>query len=82
MISGPHSQSTVREPNVTAYYMYRSRFQLSRLVFLGARVYYMRNIMHDYSDHKCKGILQLTMDAVGKDSVITIDEMILLTKGT
>ena len=41
----------------------------------------MRNIMHDYPDAKCKELLRLTMDAMGKDSVILIDDMILPNQG-
>ena len=49
---------------------------------IGARAYYMRNIMHDYPDEKCKEILRHTMDAMSKDSVILIDDMILPNSGT
>ena len=49
---------------------------------LGARAYYMRNIMHDYPDDKCKDILHHTMSAMSEDSVILIDEMILPNVGT
>ena len=49
--------------------------------YIGARAYYMRNVMHDYPDVKCKQILRLIMDAMDKDSVILIDEMILPNKG-
>ena len=37
----------------------------------------MRNILHDYPDDKCKVILQLTKEAMGADSFILIDEMVL-----
>jgi hypothetical protein len=44
---------------------------------LGARAYYMRNIMHDWPDDACIKILQNTMSAMTADSVILIDEMII-----
>lgn len=37
----------------------------------------MRNILHDYSDEKCRVILKNIMSAMGPDSVILIDEMVL-----
>ena len=43
----------------------------------GARVYYLRNIMHDYPDEKCIIILQQIMKAMNSSSVIAIDDMIL-----
>lgn len=42
-----------------------------------AKFYYMRNILHDYPDDKCRTILRNTMMAMGKDSKIIIDEMVL-----
>lgn len=44
---------------------------------IGAKFYYMRNILHDYPDEKCCVILRNTMMAMGKDSRIIIDEMVL-----
>jgi demethylsterigmatocystin 6-O-methyltransferase len=43
---------------------------------LGARAYYMRNILHDYPDGKCVSMLRNIMAAMGPESVILIDEMI------
>ena len=37
----------------------------------------MRNILHDYPDEKCRVILGNIMMAMGKDSRIIIDEMVL-----
>ncbi|MCJ1268551.1 hypothetical protein MMC22_008439 [Lobaria immixta] len=45
--------------------------------FRDAKFYYMRNILHDYPDDKCRTILRNTMMAMGKDSKIIIDEMVL-----
>lgn len=43
----------------------------------GARVYYMRNILHDYPDEKALALLANTIPALGEDSVLVIDEMII-----
>lgn len=43
----------------------------------GARAYYMRNIMHDYADEKCRTILHNIIPAMDNDSYTLIDEMIL-----
>lgn len=40
----------------------------------------MRNIMHDYSDDKCIKILRNIMPAMGSDSVILIDEIVMPEK--
>lgn len=37
----------------------------------------MRNILHDYPDEECRQILRHTMMAMGKNSKILIDEMVL-----
>ncbi|KAL9114556.1 MAG: hypothetical protein Q9187_007459 [Circinaria calcarea] len=43
----------------------------------GASYYYMRNVLHDFPDEKCVGLLQNTMAAMSADSAILIDEKIL-----
>lgn len=43
----------------------------------GARIYYFRNILHDYPDDKCVALLKLTTAAMTEQSVIFIDELIL-----
>ncbi|KAJ8120520.1 hypothetical protein ONZ43_g2791 [Nemania bipapillata] len=43
----------------------------------GARAYYLRNILHDWPDHKCVEILKNIKPAMTKDSRILIDEMVL-----
>lgn len=47
--------------------------------YLGAKYYYMRNILHDYPDDKCVDILHNLKDAMSghPESVILIDEMVL-----
>ncbi|KIM98593.1 hypothetical protein OIDMADRAFT_43492 [Oidiodendron maius Zn] len=50
-------------------------------VITGARIYYMRNIMHDYPDDKAIIILKNTAAALGPDSVILIDDMIIPNTG-
>jgi len=47
----------------------------------GAKFYYMRNILHDYPDEKCKIIIQNTIQAMNKDSILLIDEMVLPNSG-
>jgi demethylsterigmatocystin 6-O-methyltransferase len=41
----------------------------------------MRGVLHDFPDDKCRLILKHTIDALGKDSVILIDDMVLPDKG-
>ncbi|KAF4988022.1 hypothetical protein FGRMN_10016 [Fusarium graminum] len=43
----------------------------------GARIYYMRNILHDWPDNECITILKHTAAALAPDSVILVDEMVL-----
>ncbi|KAI1179887.1 S-adenosyl-L-methionine-dependent methyltransferase [Nemania sp. FL0916] len=47
----------------------------------GARAYYLRNILHDWPDHKCVEILKNIKSAMTQDSRILIDEMVLPEKG-
>ena len=46
-------------------------------ISVGARAYYLRNIMHDYPDEKCILILQQIVKAMDSESVILIDDMII-----
>ncbi|KAF3024985.1 hypothetical protein E8E14_013922 [Neopestalotiopsis sp. 37M] len=43
----------------------------------GARFYYLRQVLHDWPDENCVVILKHLMDALGPDSQILIDEMVL-----
>lgn len=44
----------------------------------GAKYYYLRNVLHNYPDEKCRAILRNLVDAMDKaSSVILIDEMVL-----
>ena len=43
----------------------------------GARIYYMRNIIHDWSDENSVIILRHIADAMAPDSVLLIDEMVV-----
>ncbi|XPS77150.1 hypothetical protein M3J07_009187 [Ascochyta lentis] len=43
----------------------------------GAKVYYMRNVLHDWDDDRASAILSQTRQAMAKDSVIFVDEIIL-----
>ncbi|RAL64632.1 hypothetical protein DID88_001665 [Monilinia fructigena] len=49
-----------------------------------AKFYYMSNILHDWPwpDDKCKIILTHLREAMGPDSAILIDEMVLPSTGT
>ncbi|CAG8004132.1 unnamed protein product [Penicillium salamii] len=47
----------------------------------GARIYYMRRIIHDWPDEKAAEILKNTKAALGPDSVILIDDMVLPNAG-
>jgi len=42
-----------------------------------AKYYYLAHVLHDWPDHKSREILRNTKSAMGKDSVILIDEMVL-----
>ena len=44
---------------------------------LEIKIYYMRNILHDYSDEKCRIILKNTVVVMSSESVTLIDDMIL-----
>ncbi|OTA52352.1 S-adenosyl-L-methionine-dependent methyltransferase [Hypoxylon sp. EC38] len=46
-----------------------------------ARFYYLRGIMHDWPDDKCIVILKNLISAMGTDSQILIDEMVLPNVG-
>ncbi|KAL7940842.1 S-adenosyl-L-methionine-dependent methyltransferase [Trichoderma barbatum] len=48
----------------------------------GAKVYYLRNILHDYPDEKCVTIIQNTLPAMSSESVLVIDEIIIPNKGS
>jgi len=43
----------------------------------GAKLYYMRGILHDFPDDKCQLILKNIISTMAKDSMILIDEMVL-----
>lgn len=49
---------------------------------IDAKFYYMRNIIHDWPDNECKVILSHLRDAMGPDSLVLIDDMVLPNKGT
>lgn len=49
----------------------------------GARAYFLRDIMHNWSDAKCKSILQNVAAAMDKDfSTLLIDQYVLPSIGT
>jgi demethylsterigmatocystin 6-O-methyltransferase len=43
----------------------------------GAKFYYLRHILHDWPDEDCIRILKSTIPAMGADSLILIDEVVL-----
>ncbi|KIA75358.1 hypothetical protein HK57_00187 [Aspergillus ustus] len=43
----------------------------------GAKFYYLRGVLHDFPDDQCKEILRGIVGAMGVDSTLVIDEMIL-----
>lgn len=43
----------------------------------GARIYYLRNVLHDWPDDKCVEILQNTKVGMEEQSVLLIDETAL-----
>ncbi|RAQ99773.1 o-methyltransferase b protein [Stemphylium lycopersici] len=47
----------------------------------GARIYYLRNILHDWPDQACHDILSQLKDALAHDSVILLDELVLQDEG-
>ncbi|KAK0625922.1 S-adenosyl-L-methionine-dependent methyltransferase [Immersiella caudata] len=47
----------------------------------GAKLYYMRAVLHNHPDHKVLKLLRLTKEAMGPDSILLIDEMILPETG-
>ncbi|KAL4894319.1 S-adenosyl-L-methionine-dependent methyltransferase [Aspergillus ambiguus] len=47
----------------------------------GAKFYYLRNICHDWPDHKCLEILKNIVDVMAPDSYILIDDMVLSNVG-
>jgi len=46
-------------------------------VYLDAKFYYLRNILHDWPDEKAVIILKNIIPAMGPDSRILIDDMVL-----
>ncbi len=75
MTSGLRKQSKVRIAEQLTLLQYLL------IIHLGARAYYVRNIMHDYPDDKWIQILQQTMVAMAKYSVILVDEMFIPNQG-
>ncbi|TKA77206.1 hypothetical protein B0A55_02578 [Friedmanniomyces simplex] len=46
-------------------------------LFIGAKAYYLMNVLHDYPDEKCVTVLQRLRQACAADSLVLIDEMVL-----
>jgi demethylsterigmatocystin 6-O-methyltransferase len=47
----------------------------------GAKFYYLRYVLHDWPDEKCRSILKTIVNAMDDDSIILIDEMVLPDQG-
>lgn len=47
----------------------------------GARIYYLRDVLHDWPDHVCETILSRIIDAMSDQSVILIDDLVLPATG-
>ena len=47
----------------------------------GAKFYYLRHVLHNWPDEKCVEILKATIGALGTDSSIVIDEVVLPDMG-
>lgn len=47
----------------------------------GAKVYYMRNVLHDWDDKLCRSILRNTRQAMADDSVLLVDEIVMPSVG-
>ncbi|KAF2727138.1 S-adenosyl-L-methionine-dependent methyltransferase, partial [Polyplosphaeria fusca] len=43
----------------------------------GAKFYYLRYVLHDWPDEKCRIILKNVIDAMADDTIILVDEMVL-----
>ena len=53
------------------------RHRLPLMVSTGAKIYYFRQIFHNYPDEQCQRILRAHLPALSQDSVILIDEKVL-----
>ena len=47
----------------------------------GAKVYYLRSVLHDWTDDLCTKILLQLREAMAEDSVIVLDEIVIPAKG-
>ena len=47
----------------------------------GAKVYYLRNMLHDWNDEKSEVILSSLRKAMAADSVVVLDEMLIPAQG-
>lgn len=55
---------------------------MAKIVNIGARVYHLRNIMHDWPDQHCKAILERIIEVMEKGySKIIINEMVMPNTG-
>jgi hypothetical protein len=81
MISRPRSTTSLR---LNQSKVCNRSFNTSqvRLTNLGARAYYLRNIIHDWADEQAIAILKNQISAMSDDSVILIDDMVLPEKGS
>jgi demethylsterigmatocystin 6-O-methyltransferase len=52
----------------------------NQLTDVGAKYYYLRQILHDHADDKCLEILENVVEAMTDDSVLLIDEIVVPDK--
>ncbi|KAL9593087.1 MAG: hypothetical protein Q9219_007682 [cf. Caloplaca sp. 3 TL-2023] len=50
--------------------------------FKGARIYFLRHVLHDWPDDKAEAILKRIVEAMDSESVLLIDEKVLPNMGT
>ena len=48
---------------------------------IGAAIYYLRNVLHDHPDERCFDILKNQIGAMGPNSRILLDELVLPNTG-
>lgn len=47
----------------------------------GAKIYYLRHVLHDWPDHKCQEILKHVKDAMDAESILLVDDKVVPDMG-
>ncbi|KAJ6021914.1 O-methyltransferase B [Penicillium herquei] len=71
------SPQPIKGRYVWIFYIMIMSVRANQYYAAGAKFYYLRNIFHDWPDHKCREILKNIIDAMAPDSYILIDDMVL-----